>query len=82
MAFRMWDALGYVDEVIGIAKAFIAYNGHKDEGVFAEELLEQVHSAIQQAYGAEGLLKVDEQMVKDGLVQIIQGIEPLFGTEP
>lgn len=78
MAFRFMHAMRYVDEVVGVGLAIAAYLNHKDEGVFAEDCLDQIHSAIRDAYGEDGFAKIDEDQVRKGLAQIVHGIKPLF----
>lgn len=78
MAFRVMQAIKYVDEVMGVGLAITAYTGHKDEIRLAEGCLAELHSAIRDGYGEEGFAKIDEDLVKAGIMQILQGIKPLF----
>lgn len=75
MAFRYWDAIGYVDEVMDAVAALAAYRTHRDESRLAGELTEVLLSAANQATDGQAGTVVDEAKVRAAVETLVQTLE-------
>ena len=77
MAFRFWDALKYVDEVVTVAVAVQEYAHHKDEGLLVDGITRALLSAIRDTVG-DPSSQIDEERIRRAVVEIVDELQPLF----
>ena len=75
---RFFQMLKYMDELVAVGTGIATYVDHKDESILVDTLLTAIYSAAQDAWGDGANTLIDEQKVIDGIVQIVDGLEPLF----
>lgn len=79
MAFGFMSALKYVDEVVMLVSGVAAYMEHKDESVLADTVLFAIQSAAKDTIGNDDFIdKVDEDDLREAVVNLVDVLEPLF----
>ena len=68
--------LRFGDELMELIAAIVGYVAHRDESIFADDVLEVVESVLDEM--DVSLDDVDTGKVRDGIVMVIDGLEDAF----
>ena len=76
---KIFQYLRYLDNLVAVGAALATYFTTRDESQLADAVFEQIIDALEESEINTGVLTAEDlEKIRGGLVQVIDGIEPLF----